>query len=193
MKDEAMLMVLWEPPAAYEEEFNAWYDTEHLPERACIDGFRTARRYVGLGDGPRHMALYDLSSLGVLDEPAYQAISGTRYSPWSKRIMSRIPLQRIAARLHTGTPEPTSNCVRVMVLKFAVGSPEETDRLGKALPALLDGKPGIIRWRLFAGVEASTGMALAVIECSTNSVLQLDLASLGLPVTLAATYRPYLY
>ena len=94
MKEEALLMVLWQPPAAYEEEFNAWYDTEHLPERACIEGFRTARRYVGLGDGPSHMALYDLSSLGILDEPPYQAISGDNYSPWSRRIMARIAIAR---------------------------------------------------------------------------------------------------
>lgn len=193
MKEEALLMVLWEPPAAYIEEFNAWYDTEHLPERACIEGFRTARRYVGLGDGPSHMALYDLSSLGVLDEPAYQAISGAHYSPWSKRIMARIPLQRIAARLHTGTPDATSDCIRIGVMKFAVGSADEVERLAKALPALFEGKPGLVRWRMFVGVSPEPSMALVVVECSTTSVPHIDTAATGLKVTLAASYRPYLY
>jgi hypothetical protein len=31
-----------EPPAAMEEEFNPWYDTEHLAERLAITGFRSA-------------------------------------------------------------------------------------------------------------------------------------------------------
>jgi len=192
MKEEALLMVLWEPPAAMEEEFNAWYDTEHLPERACIAGFRTARRYVGLGDGPRHMALYDLSSLGVLKEPAYQAISGANYSPWSNRIMARIPPQRLAAELHTGTTDVTTDCVRLMVLKFSVASASDVDRLGAGLPSLLDGAAGLIRWRLFAGVDPRRDMALVVAECSSTSVPEIDSAATGLSMTLAATYRPYL-
>ena len=193
MKEEALLMVLWQPPAAYEEEFNAWYDTEHLPERACIEGFRTARRYVGLGDGPSHMALYDLSSLGILDEPPYQAISGDNYSPWSRRIMARIPLQRIAARLHTGTPDMTSDCIRLAVMKFAVDAPADIDRLASALPALLDGTKGVTRWRVFAGVAPKPDFALVVVECSTTAMPQIDTASTGLTATLAAAYRPYLY
>lgn len=193
MKEEALLMVLWQPPEAYEEEFNAWYDTEHLPERACIEGFRTARRYVGLGDGPSHMALYDLSSLGVLDEPAYQAISGDHYSPWSRRIMSRIPLQRIAARLHTGTADSTADCIRLSVMKFAIGAPDDIDRLASALPGLLTGKEGVIRWRVFAGVAPKPDFALVVLECSTTSMPRIDTASIGLTATLAASYRPYLY
>jgi len=28
-----------------EEEFNAWYDSEHIPERLSIAGFRSARRW----------------------------------------------------------------------------------------------------------------------------------------------------
>jgi hypothetical protein len=35
-----LLLTLTEPPAAMEEEFNAWYDTEHLAERLAIPGFR---------------------------------------------------------------------------------------------------------------------------------------------------------
>ena len=41
-----LLLTMTEPPAAMEEEFNAWYETEHLPERLAIAGFRSARRWV---------------------------------------------------------------------------------------------------------------------------------------------------
>ena len=52
MADKGFLLVTMQPPPAFEEEFNAWYDTEHLPERPAVPGFETALRLVciyGLG------------------------------------------------------------------------------------------------------------------------------------------------
>ena len=46
MSRRGLLLTMTEPPAAMEEEFNAWYETEHLPERLAIPGFRSARRWV---------------------------------------------------------------------------------------------------------------------------------------------------
>jgi hypothetical protein len=193
MAKEAMLMVLWEPPAALMEEFNAWYDTEHLPERAVIDGFRTARRYVSTGDGPPHMAAYDLTSLDVLETPAYQAVAGENFSPWSRRIMARAGPQRLAGTLHSGTPEATVDCARLLVLKFTIGAASDVDRVAAALPAVLDGKPELKRWRLFSGVLPEPDFAFVVAEFSGNSVPEIDAASVGFPMTLAASYRPYRY
>jgi len=82
-------MVTMEPPPALEEEFNEWYDTEHLPERVAIDGFETAQRYVCISGFPRYMAAYDLSSSGVIDGEAYRNIAGSRYSPWTQRILRK--------------------------------------------------------------------------------------------------------
>lgn len=45
-KYKGFLLVTMEPPPAIEEEFNDWYDTEHVPERAFIRGFESAHRYV---------------------------------------------------------------------------------------------------------------------------------------------------
>ena len=45
-----------------EEEFNAWYDSEHLPERLAIPGFRSARRWVCNGT---YLGTYELDSAGV--------------------------------------------------------------------------------------------------------------------------------
>src|SRR3546814_3022829 len=55
MKNKGFLMVTMEPPAAIEEEFNDWYDTEHVPERAAVDGFETAQRYVCVDGFPRYI------------------------------------------------------------------------------------------------------------------------------------------
>ena len=43
-KQKGFLMAMMEPPPTIEEEFNDWYDTEHIPDRASIPGFETARR-----------------------------------------------------------------------------------------------------------------------------------------------------
>ena len=90
MTHRGLLLTMTEPPGAMEEEFNAWYDTEHLPERLAIPGFRSARRWVAPGapgEG-KYLATYELDSAGVLQSPAYLE----RYAsatPWTRRCLGR--------------------------------------------------------------------------------------------------------
>jgi hypothetical protein len=70
-----------------EDEFNAWYDTEHIPERERVPGFLNAERWLGAQDPKISIATYDLNSLDVLQSAAYRAIGGDNLSPWSKRIL----------------------------------------------------------------------------------------------------------
>ena len=70
MTRRGLLLTLTEPPAAMEEEFNAWYDTEHLAERLSIPGFRSARRWVAdlaPGEG-KYLATYELDSAVRIDD-----------------------------------------------------------------------------------------------------------------------------
>jgi hypothetical protein len=85
-----LLAAMMEPPVELEEEFNDWYDTEHIPQRVPIDGFLTLQRFVCTEGAPRYLAIYDLRSLGVLQEPGYAAISGPNTSPWSLRLGPRL-------------------------------------------------------------------------------------------------------
>ena len=71
------------------DEFNDWYDTEHLPERAGVAGFLTWQRWLGADDLHISVATYDLDTVGVLASPAYQKIAGPNLSPWSKRITAK--------------------------------------------------------------------------------------------------------
>jgi len=72
-----------------DDEFNDWYDTEHIPERQRVPGFLTCQRWIG-ADNPKHsVATYDLESLSVLHGPGYRAIGGENLSPWSKRVTAR--------------------------------------------------------------------------------------------------------
>ena len=69
-----------------EEEFNDWYDTEHIPERQRVPGFLVCQRWIGADNPRQSVATYDLESLAVLQGPGYRAIGGENLSPWSKRV-----------------------------------------------------------------------------------------------------------
>ncbi len=69
-----------------EDEFNDWYDLEHIPERQRVPGFLILQRWIGADDARQSVATYDLDRLAVLQSPAYRAIGGENLSPWSKRV-----------------------------------------------------------------------------------------------------------
>jgi hypothetical protein len=73
-----------------EDEFQDWYDTEHLPERQRVPGFRTCERWIGASDRKVSVATYDLENVAVLKSPAYLAIGGENLSPWSRRVTARV-------------------------------------------------------------------------------------------------------
>jgi len=81
-----LLFAMLEPPGEMEEEFNDWYDTDHIPERKAIPGFITAQRFVAYEDSPKYLALYDLQNVGVLHSEAYIRVGPGYYSPWTQRI-----------------------------------------------------------------------------------------------------------
>lgn len=80
-----LLLVMMECAANDDDEFNAWYDNEHIPERAAIPGFLSASRYVCRSGFPRYLAVYDLETRDVLQSDAYRAIAGENLSIWTKR------------------------------------------------------------------------------------------------------------
>ena len=72
------------------DEFNDWYDNEHIPERRAVPGFLSLQRWIG-AENPRHsVATYDLDSIDVLRGAAYRAIGGENLSPWSKRVTGKV-------------------------------------------------------------------------------------------------------
>ena len=74
---------------ANEDEFNDWYDTEHVPERQRTPGFVNCERWIGAQDPKISIATYDLQSLDVLKSAPYRAIGGENLSPWSKRVTAK--------------------------------------------------------------------------------------------------------
>jgi hypothetical protein len=72
-----------------EEEFNDWYDTEHVPERQRCAGFINAVRWINVDNPKQAIATYDLESHAVLHAPPYLAIGRENLSPWSKRMTGK--------------------------------------------------------------------------------------------------------
>jgi hypothetical protein len=89
-KKYGLLLAMMEPPKEMEEEFNEWYDTEHIPEREAVPGILTAQRFVVNEGFPRYLALYDLESIEVLQSESYKRIGGDHLSPWTKRIIRSV-------------------------------------------------------------------------------------------------------
>jgi hypothetical protein len=80
-----------------EDEFHDWYDTEHIPERLRVPGFRSAERWIGVCDPKISVATYELDSVDVLHSAAYHAIGNhgagrDNLSAWSKRVTARIEI-----------------------------------------------------------------------------------------------------
>jgi hypothetical protein len=94
MTRRGLLLTMTEPPPAMEEEFNAWYDDEHLAERLAITGFRSTRRWVAASQpapagAGKYLATYELDSAGVLFTPEYLHRLQNQ-SPWSRRCLGRL-------------------------------------------------------------------------------------------------------
>ncbi len=83
---KGLLCAIFDHSAAREDEFNDWYDLEHVPERLRVPGFLNAQRWVGEENPKIAVATYDLASHAVMDSPAYRAIGGDNGSVWTKRV-----------------------------------------------------------------------------------------------------------
>lgn len=86
----AQLFVWTDIDPAHEDDFNAWYDREHMAERVAIPGMLWARRYRARDAGARrYLAIYRAESLGTFTSDAYRA-AFTRQTDWSNRNFARM-------------------------------------------------------------------------------------------------------
>lgn len=67
----AMLFSQMEPPAPLTDRFHEWYETDHIPARMALPGFRGARRFRALAGEPEYLAIYEMDSLAALESDAY--------------------------------------------------------------------------------------------------------------------------
>ena len=80
-----MYIVHTDIPDHIVDEYNAWYDKEHLPRCAGIPGVLRARRYMATTGNPKYLTAYELSGPEVWESPAALA---ARKTPWTEKMRS---------------------------------------------------------------------------------------------------------
>jgi hypothetical protein len=81
-----LLLTILDIPASHEEEFNAWYDTEHVVRLCAVDGVIAAARFRSIEGVPRYLTCYYLSDSAVLSSTEWETAART---PWTARIGPR--------------------------------------------------------------------------------------------------------
>ena len=165
-RSKGLLLVTMEPPASLEDEFNDWYDTEHFPQRRGLPGFESASRWVCIEGWPRWAALYDLESVGVLDSPAYHAVSGPNSTPWSKRILPRTigRMRVVAEQVAPGDAliGAQGEISRLLVAKYPCRA--GTASIVDALASTAKRYKGVLQLRAFRSHFDGASDTIAVVE-----------------------------
>ena len=78
-----VILVSMDVDPAHEDEFNDWYNTEHIPLFLKVPGVITARRFRPHYGKPAYVALYHVQNAGVYATPAWMAVNRT---PWILRL-----------------------------------------------------------------------------------------------------------
>ena len=139
MAGTGMLMTSMDIDAAHEQEFNQWYDREHLAERVAIDGFLEARRYVAVNAAPKYLGLYSTATFDVLDSDAYRTALANQ-TAWSLANIGRFKnMLRSVARITVSRGQGRGAALGLVRIRPPEG---DVDGLREALRALLD--PGMI-------------------------------------------------
>ena len=86
-KGTGLMMVWVDVPSEHEDEFNHWYNEEHLPELLAVPGVLNAARYEAVMSGPKHLACYELQSPSVVETDAFTSRKPTE---WAQKIGPRV-------------------------------------------------------------------------------------------------------
>ena len=87
---KGLLLVMMDIDPKHEEEFNRWYNEEHIPERLAIPGFMHARRYRALEGSPKYLALYELESPQALKSEEYRYRYQEAPTAWTQQILKNV-------------------------------------------------------------------------------------------------------
>ena len=194
MADKGFLLVTMQPPPAFEEEFNAWYDTEHLPERLGVPGFETALRFVCVEGHPRYLAMYDLASAAVLDAPEYLRVAFDNSSPWTRRVLQRVRVYRASGRQIYPGCALSGVASRIRLMRFRHCPAAAAKQINEGLRANFEGHAETLQVRVLAFEDRGTTNFLGFVEEHAPSARALDLEIFGAhaaSIDLVNTYAPY--
>jgi hypothetical protein len=155
-------------PADDEEDFNRWYDREHLEERVAIDGFLEARRYLAHAGSPKYLCLYSTRTIDVLDSPAYRTRLG-KPTDWSRKTMAKFKnMIRAVGRITISRGNGRGAVLGVVRLRPETG---QENALRGALNAKLDpgNLDGIISMHLIESDTKLSGPTTEIPAAGTGA------------------------
>jgi hypothetical protein len=166
-----LLAAMMEPHSNREEEFNDWYDFEHVPQLSSVAGILTATRWICVEGWPRYLATYDLEHVDVLASDAYRQATGGHFTPWSQRILGRVRgWRRIAMAgldADAAITDPGAEALELLLLDSAESAARLAEQLGRL--------PAVIQARAFAIPDE--GVAATLLSAGALAALPHELSA----------------
>jgi hypothetical protein len=159
-----------------EEEFNAWYNLEHINQMVGLPGFVCARRYQVAGAKPGFLAWYDTTDENVEPGPDFQHVVANP-TPWSQRIRTFYgdDRERMNFRLMRDVGEKTATDTPWLYIVHTDIPDHIVDEYNawydnEHLPRLVT-VPGVVRARRYAAV-AGNPMYLTAYELTDKDAFE---------------------
>jgi hypothetical protein len=166
-KGTGILLVFTDIDPKYEEEFNAWYDTEQLGNLLTLPGFLDAARYEAVRGSPKYLAAYELASADALKTRELLDFRANP-SPWSRRISPTAIGKNVArilgTQIYPANPELIERALPPALQIGRMSVPESTEREwnewynNEYIPGYRK-VPGVLYARRFRVVEGDTRYA----------------------------------
>jgi hypothetical protein len=160
LSGKGMLITAMDVDPADEQDFNLWYDREHVAERVALDGFLEARRWIAMDARPKYFSTYSTAAFEDLDSPAY-AKALANQTEWSRRNIERFRnMMRVVARVTASRGQGRGSVLGVVRLRPAGAEPEplRTGLRERLDPGQL---PGIISLHL---IESDPQLSRAPVD-----------------------------
>ncbi|UOD51079.1 DUF4286 family protein [Orrella daihaiensis] len=144
----------------HEDEFNLWYDREHIAERVSIEGFLEARRYQAIDANPKYFATYTTNRFEDLSSAAYQQALANQ-TEWSKTNIARFKdMIRVVGRITVSRGQGRGAAMTVVRLRPKLHLAEQ---VRQSLAATLDpgSLPGMISIHL---IESDPELSKSLTE-----------------------------
>ena len=178
-KGTGIFLVYTDVDSRHEDEFNDWYNTEHLPELLAVPGILAAARYEAVKGGPKYLAAYETESMGVLDTAAFKNRPRT---PWGERMsptvigsnLTRIVGQQIFPEQVEMPDRGMAPCLQIgrMSVPQSVDAEWNAWYSGEYVPGYRK-VPGVIYARRYRVLDGATGYA-TVYEFENDKVSESD-------------------
>lgn len=164
-KGTGLMMVWADMPSEKEDDFNRWYNEEHLGELLSVPGVLSAARYEATMSGPKHLAVYELESPEVVDTEAFVGRPvterGQRNSP---RLHAANFIQNVYRMIHpselTDEIAKSGMAPALQIGRMAIG-PEDEEQWNQWYSGVYvpnyEKVPGVIRgrrWKAYKGEPA---------------------------------------